>query len=600
MNTHKNIFIVLLLFLVISNGYLRPQIPEKKPTWANIKFALYFGPREIENLLSDSITFSNTMQYFNPVRLSKVYLEMPIDGSISAELLQKLRNRFVQLNIKVAGALKPASKEKSICYNNSEFINRLEKSAKTLASIFDEILFDGLYTNCNCEKCIAGRGKLNLMDYRSKLLLEKSKKHIIDVAKMENTKVKVIIKFPNWYEAHRLSGYDVTKLASQFDGVIFGIETRASTTDIQHVPVYSGYVLQRWWSGINKEKWIGVSIDNEDMKGKKNEYLAQVLQAILGQSPEILLCSAGSLISSSYSDIYRAFCDLLSDLDRIAGIIKETPRGVPIYVPYGSEGEYNIFGYFGLIGIPLQPVAEFPNSSKIAIFTRNSLKDPNLASKLLNRLREGKDVFLTLELLLRLQNSEFANVLSQIEYGNGTVVGTDFRVKKDDVRQVVKAEKPISFPIVKTVNYPDIRLVSLIREDYDFAVLLQIPYLNGNIYVINMPDNYYDIIRIPSQVLNVIRYLFYKDLDVYLAGSGGVCLYLVGNKQYIIYNLNSFWVSLSLKFEKALPTIGWSELFKRKRLELSVDASDETKTGNASTNVYVALDPYDFAIIQAP
>jgi len=54
-------------------------------------------------------------------------------------------------------------------------------------------------------------------DYRTKLILEKSKQYIVDPAKEVNPNVKIIIKYPNWYEGHRLNGYDVYNETLQFD-----------------------------------------------------------------------------------------------------------------------------------------------------------------------------------------------------------------------------------------------------------------------------------------------------------------------------------------------------------------------------------------------
>jgi len=47
---------------------------------------------------------------------------------------------------------------------------------------------------------VAGRGSEFLADYRSQLVAEQSKRHLIDAAKQVRPEVRVIIKYPNWYE----------------------------------------------------------------------------------------------------------------------------------------------------------------------------------------------------------------------------------------------------------------------------------------------------------------------------------------------------------------------------------------------------------------
>lgn len=142
-------------------------------------------------------------------------------------------------------------------------------------------------------------------------------------------------------------------------------------------------------------------------------------------------------------------------------------------MPYGSEGEYNIFGYLGMIGIPLNPVTEFPGEGKIAIFTRHSLKDPGLANKMLARLRNRQDICITWQLWLQLQNTEFKNTLNLIEYG-GSVSSSEFRTHTDWELQMAKAEKPVTFSRIKTATQPYVRDVAVVQEDYDYGVLLRV------------------------------------------------------------------------------------------------------------------------------
>jgi hypothetical protein len=118
------------------------------------------------------------------------------------------------------------------------------------------------------------------------------------------------------------------------------------------------------------------------MKGDAKDYIAQVWQAVLAQTPEIILWCAGQLSPSNpSSDVYPDFVKMLPEFDRIAGLLKGETRGIPIYLPYGSVGEYNIFGYLGMCAIPLVPVAEFPTESKNAIFTLHSLSEGSLGQR---------------------------------------------------------------------------------------------------------------------------------------------------------------------------------------------------------------------------
>ncbi len=152
----------------------------------------------------------------------------------------------------------------------------LESRVRVLAQVFDEIIVDDwLFTTCTCDKCLAGRGSESWADYRSQLVAEQSKRHLIDAAKQVRPEVRVIIKYPNWYEGHRQNGYDVARQSPQFDGVSVGIETRQRATHDQHIPIYSGYVFQRWIGGNAGSKWRSAWLDNYEMQGDDNDYVAR-------------------------------------------------------------------------------------------------------------------------------------------------------------------------------------------------------------------------------------------------------------------------------------------------------------------------------------
>ncbi len=379
-----------------------------------------------------------------------------------------------------------------------------------------------------------------------------------------------------------------------------GIETRNRMTHDQHIPIYSGYIFQKWFSSVDPAKWVGSWLDNYDMKGDDNDYVAQVWQAVLAETPEVILWCAGQLYPDNpSSDVYPHFLEMLPEFDKVAGLLNGPSRGVPIYLPYGSTGEYNIFGYLGMAGIPLTPVAQFPAESQNAIFTLHSLQDSKLAEEMLGRLRDGHDVFMTWGLWLKLQNTEFKNTLSLMDVG-GSVSSADFRVRLGWNQQLVKADKPFTFPRIETTTWPYVRDVAVEQDDYDYGVLLSAQYLKGTISVLNMPENSYDLLRLPDQTLNAIRRPFLKELQAQLDGPGGVAMYMFGAKQYVLYNMSDQAAPLSLRFDNKIPASGWSELAHGKQLTVSEDTSYVRFEGPVISNVALTLQPFEIAIVQAP
>ncbi|HMK37713.1 MAG TPA: hypothetical protein VK569_00140 [Bacteroidota bacterium] len=584
--------------------------------WPHLKYAIYFTSQDVDSLLADQARFKKTMDYFAPVKAVHVYLEGAGRGDVNVPLLKKIADRLRAMGIRVSGAMVPVGQRGPSTYNNPEDMAALEKRMRSLAQVFDDIILDDwLFTTATDDKSVEDRGNRSWADYRTKLILEQAKKFIIGPAREVNPQARVIIKYPNWYEGHRDNGYDVYYEDLLFDKMAVGIETRDRMIHDQHIPIYSGYVFQKWWSGVDPGKWVGSWLDNYDMKGNANDYNAQVWQAVLAGSPEIILWCAGQLYPTNpSSDVYPRFVELLPEFDRVAGLLSGSPRGVPDYLPYGSTGEYNIFGYLGMAGIPQAPVAQFPSESKSAIFTLHSCSesstgpDTMLAEKMIDRLRNGKDVFMTWGLWKKLRNTEFKNTLNLLDAG-GSVTSDGFRIRQGWFRQeLVKAARPFSFPRIETTTWPYVRDVAVVLDDYDYGVLLHVQYLKGNIYVLNMPDNSYDLLRLPAQALNAIRRPFHEELGVELDGPGGVALYMYGAEtegspaasgQYVLYNMSDETAPMKLRFTRKVPTAGWKELVRGEDVRATQDTTLVRFRGPAVTEISISLKPFRIAVLQA-
>jgi hypothetical protein len=600
-------FAVVLLGSAMTFMPKLPGADAAKPDarWQHIKTAMFFTSDDVENLLATPEARRATLAYFAPLRLSKVYLEDARGDAAAVAVLREIAAALKAEGLEVSGAVVPADKG-PLCYNDPKDMATLEGRVRVLAQVFDEIIVDDwLFTTCTCAKCLAGRGSESWADYRSRLVAEQSKRHLIDAAKQVRPGVQVIIKYPNWYEGHRQHGYDVARQTPQFDGVSVGIETRQRATHDQHIPIYSGYVFQQWIGGDAGPKWRSAWLDNYDMQGDPNDYVAQVWQAVLARTPEIIFWCAGQLHPPiPAADVYPHLVGLMPEFDRLAGMLSGPARGIAIHLPLGSVGEYNIFGYLGMIGLPMAPRTSFPNDTKTAIFTQHSLRDPQLAAELLARIRAGKEVFLTWPLLQNLRDSELGRVFNVIGEG-GTVAASTFRVREGFWdSKLVEVAHPFSFPKIQTSTWPYVREVALVREDADFGVLLTTPYAEGQVDLLNLPDNSYDLLRLPEPVLNSIRRVFAEELGVRLVGPGGVALYPFGERQYVLYNMNDGPAKVALRFAAGAPVRAWKERMHDKSLTVGeVPLSEERRRYGPpvkpETEVALTLRPFEIAVLES-
>jgi len=573
-----------------------------------MKTALFFTSEDVAALLAKPEDRRATLAYFAPLRLSKVYLTNSSVEPSAVASLREIRDDLLAHGLEVSGAVVPADRG-PLCYNDPKDMALLEARVRVLAQVFDEIIVDDwLFTTCTSAPSVAERGADSWADYRSRLVSEQSKRHLIDAAKQVNPRARVIIKYPNWYEGHRQNGYDVALQTPQFDGVSVGIETRQPATQDQHIPTYSGYVFQEWIGGDAGPKWRSAWLDNSGMtKVDFGEFAGEVWQAVLARAPEIIFWCAGELhLPSPSSDVYPDLCEMMPQFDRLAGMLSGPARGIPFHLPLGAVGEYNIFGYLGAIGLPIAPSPAFPADAKVAIFTRHSLRDPKLAQELEARVRSGGEVVLTWSLLRELRGSEVSKAFNVISDG-GTVTSSTFRVRGAFwFAEPVEASRPFTFPRIELSTWPYAREVGIVREDGDFGVLLEAPYMAGKVDVLNMPDNSYDLLRLPEPVLNSIRRVFFVELGVRLLGPGNVALYRFGDRQYVLYNMNAAPAKVALHFPEGTPTQGWQERMRGESLRTAeVEEGREPFVPREfhlprETEVALTLGPSEVALVERP
>ncbi|HEY1794073.1 MAG TPA: hypothetical protein VGG34_14250 [Opitutaceae bacterium] len=597
----RNAAPVLLLALAQFLGTALAQGAAQPAHWDHIKTSIFFTSDDVKNLLWTPKERQATLAYFAPLRFTKVYLE---NRNADPSVVPKLKEIAADLRshgIEVSGAVVPAD-HGPLSYNEPGDMALLEGRIRVLAQAFDEIIVDDwLFTISTSEKSVADRGNQSWADYRSRLVAEQAKKHMIDFARQVNPKCDIIIKYPNWYEGHRQNGYDVALQTPQFASVSVGIESRQLETQDQHIPAYSAYVYQKWIGGNAGAKWRSSWLDNFQMEGDYDEFAAEVWQAVLARSPEILFWCAGQLHPPTpAANDYPPLCEMMPEFDRLAGMLEGPSRGIPFHLPLGAVGEYNIFGYLGMMGLPIEPVTAFPADAKDAIFTKHSLRDPKVADELLASVKAGHEVFLSWPLLRDLRGSELQNAFNVID-DSGTVTSSEFRVRGIGWRPTIAhAGRQMSFPLIRTSTWPYVRDIALVREDGDFGVLLSTPYMEGKVDVLNLPDNYYDLLRLPDAALNEIRNVFYSDLGVRLVGPGRVALYPFGDRQYVVYNMNESVEKVGLRFPAGTPVDGWTERMHGERLVVTQPEEGFGATRQKETQVELTLRPYELALVEKP
>ncbi|MDZ7608101.1 MAG: hypothetical protein U5K79_21550 [Cyclobacteriaceae bacterium] len=96
--------------------------------------------------------------------------------------------------------------------------------------------------------------------------------------------MKVIIKYPNWYDHFHEMGFNLNTTHS-FDGVYTGTETRDAVYSEQHLQPYLGYLICRYFHNLFPGKNGGGWVDTGGMK-TYDRYAEQLWLTILAKCPK--------------------------------------------------------------------------------------------------------------------------------------------------------------------------------------------------------------------------------------------------------------------------------------------------------------------------
>jgi hypothetical protein len=432
----KESFIKLLSVAVwITAAYVSIASASSQALWVTaksnkdvLKISTLFIAQDVRDYLSTTAGIDKAVDWCKQTGITRVFIESFRDGYYAdRESMIRAKERFLKEGFDVAGCVttvkvgKPSSGgwDMTSCYTSKKSTDELEKIFKETASIFDLIMIDDfLFTECTCEDCIAARGDQTWSEFRCDLMVNTSREHILKPARAVNPGVKIIIKYPLWYDSFQDRGYEVVRESKDFDYTWIGTETRDYDYDVRPggEAQYNAYFISRWINLVSGGKNGGGWVDALGTTPKF--YLEQVRQTVLGNEREIMLFHYGSYQDKTneydgkpgtpLADI-DAFRKELPGLFELAKIVKDKPiSGIHIPKLPNSEplNEQYIFSFLGMLGLPLVPDNKINTSATSAIFTVHALKEPGLSGKLQTMLNEGKHVMITDGLALLLSNQK--------------------------------------------------------------------------------------------------------------------------------------------------------------------------------------------------
>ncbi|MFA7564311.1 MAG: hypothetical protein WCZ01_03535, partial [Candidatus Neomarinimicrobiota bacterium] len=435
------------------------------------------------------------------------------------------------------------------------------------ASLFDEIMLDDFwFLNTKTESDIQAKGDQSWTDFRLEQAAEASQKLIIDPAKKVNPKVKIIIKYPNWYDHFQYCGFNLEKQPTQFDLIYTGTETRDPVYTHQHLQAYESYAIMRYFENIAPGRNGGGWVDPFNRR-TLDRYAEQINMTLFAKARELTLFCFGALLEAIPQEdgSFRPLSPVapvagynLDKIDCFLGKLGQ-PFGIKTYKPYHSSGEDFLPNYIGMLGIPMEITPDFPANDEVIFLTEQASFDAKIIEKIKNQLIKGKDVVITSGLYRALQGKGIEDIV-ELECTDKKALVHRFY----DWQNVFIAENDILIPQIRYATNDSWELITALDSGNGYPIFHQASYANGKLYVLTIPDNFSELYELPREVLTIIKRVMMKNFFVYTDSPSSVSLLVYDNNTFIIYSFKEHNTDVNIvldnKFSKVTDLLANREL----------------------------------------
>lgn len=325
-------------------------------------------------------------------------------------------------------------------YQSSKTQADVAETIRQSAKVFDEVIIDDFFCSGDkSEESNAARGTRDWGAYRRDLLTGLSQSMVLSPAREANPNVRVILKFPQWYDLFDAYGYDPEREPQLFDCVYVGTETRGPRTQrFGFTQPYEGFVNFRWLSSLSRGKIGGAWFDFGDCTGP--EFVDQAWMSTLAGARELVVFSFPTFLSGHEGLDYLR--DEFPKLVALARSVAAHPaKGIAAYKPPNSAAGNDIYllDHLGMLGLPLVPVSEFPSSVAVTLLPTQAAADAALLKKITLAAKPGRTFVFTPgllsaaadgEALSRMAGVAWPRELAPQQAGQVRIAGEDLAVAR--------------------------------------------------------------------------------------------------------------------------------------------------------------------------
>jgi hypothetical protein len=539
------------------------------PTNETLRVSVYATAGDVLQYMKTEQDSVQVLGALQPLRVSRIFLEgRRGDEYVPPAVLGKLRSFFESRGIQVSGGIATVPgngfgrrQNGALGWLNWEDTKTRKDVAAFFAEdapLFGELIVDDFFCTADTSpESERARGPRSWDSYRRELLDSLIEPLIRQPAQRANPSVRLIIKFPQWYDRFQLFGYDPIGMAASFDQVWVGTEVRnPKTRRMGFVQPTEGYINFRWLSSIAGQKVTGAWFDH--IECTPENFVDQAFQSVLAGARELTLFHLGDLMEKHPGDALLA--SKLPELFELAAHVQNRACiGIPFYKPSGSGAEENLYlmDYLTMIGLPILPEASYPGEAPVAFFGVQASADLSLLRKLQKQVEKGASIVLTPALVRDLDQPGAA--FSGVEIGAKAVSSTTRLVAS--AGRTTQINPPLEVDGSLTASSAQVELWGQLG-DSSVPLLTLRKQGQGRVFVLNirtfseqdfrkadewllapMPRGWSNL---APPVADLIRRALLASLDVQFDGPAGVGLYLFHGAQ-VLYNFRDEPVTVSLQ-----------------------------------------------------
>ena len=601
------------------------------PAHDQFRVAIYIPAAVVEKMKDPAWLEQSWQQISSQVKVDKVYIEsyrshLIVDGAT----LDKVKAFFEAHGVQTAGGICFSAKDTggfiSYSYTDPEQRAYVKHISELTARHFNEIILDDFFFyNTKTDADIAAKGNESWTDFRLRMMDDVSRDLVVGAAKAVNPKVKVIIKFPNWYEHFQANGYDLDQEPKIFDGIYTGTETRDPDTTEQHLQQYESYEIIRYFDNISPGRNGGGWVD-PGATAYLDRYAEQLWDTMLAKAPQIMLFQYGDLVRQPPAGDRKAWSGLdttfnytglnkwhaamnsatpinyatvvgysLSKVNEVVGKLGN-PIGIASYKPYQSTGEDFLHNYLGMIGIPIELYPEFPDNAKTVLLTESAKFDPDIVSKIKKHLENGGNVVITSGLLSALAGKGIEQIAEIYNTHNVLKVNDYWGASCFDCGNGLKTSQDILMPELSFMTNDAWALVRGSANGRGAPLLLMDRYSKGTFYVLTIPENTNDLYSLPQPVLTALKHYLLEGFPVQIDAPSKVSLFAYDNRTFVVesYRDQPAPVTVSLPgSEKRLRNLATGEVLEGKA-PAPVNTPRKHQEQTASTEFHITVQPHSF------